>query len=281
MRATTRAPGHRTGAPSSSTDGGRRMRRGTGGAILAVAIASGFSLAPAAAGTEDRLDRLEARAQVVTDLAIEVDRLKRENRELRGMVEELENRVEQLTRRIRDIVTELDQRLAQRPAAPAPGQAPASPPTTAAPAARPVPGNAAPSPAAAPTDTAAEQAEYEAAFKALQLKKYKEAAAGFRSYLKKFPAGDNADSAYYWLGEALYVSDDDKGALAQFQMVLERFPQSSKAPNALLKIGYVQHAMGDRKKAEATLTRVVKQYPQTPAAKLAQQKLDAIRAEGR
>jgi TolA-binding protein len=63
--------------------------------------------------------------------------------------------------------------------------------------------------------------------------------------------------------------------------VLEKYPQSSKAPNALFKIGSIQHATGDRKKAEATLARVVKQYPQTPAAKLAQQKLDAIRAEGR
>jgi tol-pal system protein YbgF len=151
----------------------------------------------------------------------------------------------------------------------------------AAPAAKPAQGNGTPTPAAAQADPAAEQGEFEAAFKLLQQKKYKEAAAGFRGYLKKYPSGDNADSAQYWLGEALYVSEDNKGALAAFQTVLDKFPQSSKVPNALFKIGSIQHATGDRKKAEATLGRVVKQYPQTPAAKLAQQKLDAIRAEGR
>jgi hypothetical protein len=46
------------------------MRASALSAALVLALAG-----PAAAGTEERLERLEARAQVVSDLALEVDRL--------------------------------------------------------------------------------------------------------------------------------------------------------------------------------------------------------------
>ena len=47
---------------------------------------------------------------------------------------------------------------------------------------------------------------------------------------------------------------------------------------ALLRIGAIQQANGDTKAAEATLGKVVKSYPQSTAAKLAQKRLEAIRA---
>jgi tol-pal system protein YbgF len=238
--------------------------------VLALALA-GASVAPAVpASTEDRLQRLEARVQVVSDLAMDTDRLKRENSELRGLVEELQNEVEGLKRRIRELATDVDRRLGQPAAGGAPAAAADRP---AAPAAE----KAAP----APADDAAEQSAYDAAFRHLQKKQYKEAAAAFQGYLKKFPDGRNADDAHYWLGETLDATKDTKGALAEFQTVVDQYPKSEKVPNALLKIGAIQQARGDTKAAEATLSKVVKSYPQSTAAKLAQKRLESLRAGSR
>ena len=222
---------------------------------LALALAGTVAALPALGGTEDRLQRLEARVEIVSDLAMETDRLKRENRELRGMVEELQNEVESLKRRIRDVAADFEQRLAQQAAG---GASPAE--------AKPVERTADKASGGAAGDEAGEQAAYDAAFKLLQQKKYKDATAAFRAYLKKYPDGRNADDAHYWLGETLDASGDTKGALGEFQTVVDKYPKSNKVPNALLKIGAIQQARGDTKAAEATLNRVVKSYPQWTAA---------------
>ena len=225
--------------------------------ILALA-AAGVGLAPGTeAATEDRLARLEARMQVVADLTLEVDRLTRENSELRGAVEELQNEIEGLKRRIRDVAADFDQRLARQP-----------PPASAA-------GRDAPP--QANSGNGAAQSDYDAAFRLLEQKKYKEAAAAFRGYLKKYPNGDEVDSAQYFLGEALFIGQDSKGALPEFEAVIAKYPKSDKVPNALLRIGAIQQANGDTKAAEATLTKVVKSYPQSTAARLAQKRLESLR----
>ncbi len=232
--------------------------------ILALAVA-GVGLAPmVGAATEDRLARLEARMQVVSDLAMEVDRLTRENSELRGAVEELQNEVEVLKRRIRDVAADFEQRLARPPP----------------PGATDKPASASPGRDAAPQgggNNGAAQADFDAAFKMLEQKKYKEAAAAFRGYLKKYPNGDDVDSAQYFLGEALFIGQDNKGALPEFEAVIAKYPKSDKVPNALLRIGAIQQANGDTKAAEATLGKVVKSYPQSTAAKLAQKRLESLR----
>ena len=235
---------------------------------LAVAVASASLALPAQSATEDRLARLEARLQVVSDLTLEVDRLTRENSELRGTVEELQNEVENLKRRIRDVAADFDQRLARQPAPTAQTGGAERPASPAGPKEGAAQGQA----------SAAEQADYDAAFRLLEQKKYKDAAAAFRGYLKKYPNGADVDSAQYFLGEALFIGQDNKGALPEFEAVIARYPKSDKVPNALLRIGAIQQVNGDLKAAEATLNKVVKSYPQSTAAKLAQKRLDSIRA---
>ena len=243
------------------------MRKGRRSLVpaLVLAAASASLALPAQSATEDRLARLEARLQVVSDLTLEVDRLTRENSELRGTVEELQNEVESLKRRIREVAADFDQRLARQPAPTAQtggAERPAGPKEGTA------QGQA----------SAAEQADYDAAFRLLEQKKYKDAAAAFRGYLKKYPNGADVDSAQYFLGEALFIGQDNKGALPEFEAVIARYPKSDKVPNALLRIGAIQQVNGDLKAAEATLNKVVKSYPQSTAAKLAQKRLESIRA---
>lgn len=230
--------------------------------------------------TAQRLELVERRVNLVTDLTLQIEQLRRENRELRGTVENLGYQIEQLERKQRDLYLDIDQRLGALGGAPAAAGA-ASPASTAA-----APVIDAPPPATAaaavqsvsPADPAQVAAEYQAAYDLLspQQKRYDEAAQAFAAFVARYPDDALTPNAQYWLGEAHYVSQRNAEALAAFQAVVERFPTSNKAPGALFKIGRLQQARGDSQAARASYARVVKDYPDSPAAGLARQRLDLL-----
>jgi tol-pal system protein YbgF len=103
----------------------------------------------------------------------------------------------------------------------------------------------------------------------------------FRQFLEAYPDGPFSDNAQYWLGEAYYVSRDFPNALAEFRKVIERHPDSQKVPDAMLKIGYTQYELRQWDVARRMLTDVSQRAPGTTVARLAQQRLDRMRQEGR
>jgi len=228
-----------------------------------------------------RLELLERRVNLITDLTLQLDEVRRENRELRGQVENLGYEIEQLKRKQRDIYLDIDQRLgAAQPGAdltPAPvvtGQ-PQATGGAAAPAMVAKPVNPAPATAA---DRAQIQAEYQAAYDLLspQQKRYREAATAFAEFVVKYPHDELTPNAQYWLGEAHYVSQQNDQALEAFEKVVNRYPESSKAPGALFKIGRLQQAEGNPQAARASYQKVLTDYPNAPAAGLARQRLQQL-----
>ena len=91
------------------------------GVVVSLALAVGMSTAHAQS-TEQRLELLERRASLITDLTLQLDQLKTENRALRGAVENLTFEIEQLKRKQRDLYLDIDQRIGslQGGSAPAP-----------------------------------------------------------------------------------------------------------------------------------------------------------------
>lgn len=230
--------------------------------------------------TKQRLELLERRVSRVTELTLQLDEMRRENRELRGQIENLGYEIEQLKRKQRDIYLDIDQRLGAMQG----GAAVATPSDSAA-----VADDAAPKSAAATVesrsatpagkvDRAKVQAEYQAAYDLLspQQKRYKESATAFATFLEKYPDDELAPNARYWLGEAHYVSQQNAEALAAFESVVSRHPDSTKAPGALFKIGRLQQAAGKRDAAKAAYERVLEDYPNSPAAGLSRQRLKQL-----
>ena len=119
------------------------------------------------------------------------------------------------------------------------------------------------------------------AFILLKEFKYAEAAVAFSQFLVTYPHSKLLDNAQYWLGEAHYGLKDFNLALRDFQSVLTGFPESLKLPDATLKLGYTYYELKNYKDARSTLQQVVKQYSDSNAAKLAQQRLAKMTAEGR
>ncbi|MEM1081072.1 MAG: YbgF trimerization domain-containing protein, partial [Pseudomonadota bacterium] len=186
-------------------------------------------------------------------MIIELQQMREEMRELRGLVEAQTQEIENLKRRQRDQYLDLDARigeLSSQPTAQAPmpqvttpvGTMPANtalqvsgtppervqspPPPQDLPEVRdPVNTQAeiitlnAPSSASVremQPPTEAEQQAYDQAFLALRETRYADAAEGFDRFLRDHPNSSYAPNAQYWLGEVYYVTRDFDTALGQF-----------------------------------------------------------------
>ena len=124
------------------------------------------------------------------------------------------------------------------------------------------------------------QAAYDQAFNLLRSAQYDQAITAFKQFIADHPKGPLSDNAQYWLGEADYVTRQFPAALAEFQKVVTDYPDSPKVPDAELKVGFTHYEMAQWDDARKTLTDVVSKYPDSSAAKLAQNRLQKMKAEG-
>ncbi|MEO8466734.1 MAG: tol-pal system protein YbgF [Gammaproteobacteria bacterium] len=257
--------------------------------ISAAFVGCGYSAALVAARdnpTDLKVADLEARLirierimdnQSLIQLSTEVEKLRSENKALRGELDKLRYDSTNSDSRQRELYVDLDRRLQSMEAAP-PAAALPPPVVTAAP---PATASNAPPPARTPAPaparpTGSDQQNYQAAFDLIQTRKYEDASRAFRDFLIAFPQSPLADNAQYWLAETHYVRRQFKDALPEFMKVTTQYPQSAKMPDALLKIGYCQGELGDKTAARASLQQVMKQFPDTTAARLASQRLEQL-----
>lgn len=133
--------------------------------------------------------------------------------------------------------------------------------------------------AAAPTiDSAASETAYREAFGLLKAGQYEESIAAFNAYLEQYPQSQYADNAQYWLGEAYYVKRQFEPAIEQYQKLVQNYPASKKQSHALLKIAYSYDELGQPEQAVSVLTTLKTQFPGSTAARLADERMQRLRA---
>ncbi len=255
---------------------------------------------------DQRVTRMEHMLEsgTLVDMLTRLNSLEQELQTMRGDLEVQRHDLDDLQKHQRDLYLDIDRRLralevgATSGTAPAPGATAAGnqPPAAAGadsgappvPGTTPAPGMAATAPpAAAPVqsgspsqDTPQAQAAYDQAFNLLRSAQYDQAISAFKQFIADHPKGPLSDNAQYWLGEADYVTRQFPAALAEFQKVVTDYPDSPKVPDAKLKVGFTQYEMAQWDDARKTLTDVVNNYPDSSAAKLAQNRLQKMKAEG-
>ena len=205
--------------------------------------------------TEARFDQ-QSRAQL--ELSAQIQRQADEIARLNGLIETLSYELETAKKRQQDFYLDLDTRLRKFET---PAQAAADAPAEGAAPARPA------------ADPARETQEYEAALNQFKAAKYKEAAAGFSAFVQKYPDGQLAPNAQYWLGNAWYAQRDCKKAIEAQTQVTSRYAESAKAPDAWLAIATCQQELGNANAARRALEAVVAGYPKSPAAEAARERL--------
>jgi tol-pal system protein YbgF len=238
--------------------------------------------------TEERTARLTLK---------QIEDLKQEISELRGLVEVQDHEIQQLKKSQQEFYLDLDKRLKQvriedsndkqKNNVSAAGKVPA---ISKAPAVTPVtvPTEATDNeyvPVAPAVVAETEKESFGSAYTLVRTKRYAEAVRAFKEYLTKFPTGQHAPNAHYWLGE-VYMSQWQathktkkellEKANQEFLNITSQFPTHQKVTDALLKLGLIEHEKGDLEAARQYLTEVKDRYPGSAAARIAETRLEQL-----
>ncbi|MBI3813081.1 MAG: tol-pal system protein YbgF [Nitrospinae bacterium] len=103
------------------------------------------------------------------------------------------------------------------------------------------------------------------------------AVSGFRSYIEKFPDTELAGNSQYWIAECYYSTGDYEMAISEFNEVINRYPRNTKVTSSMLKIAYSKIKLNQMPDAAAQLRELIKKYPNSDEARLAKERLKAIK----
>lgn len=118
----------------------------------------------------------------------------------------------------------------------------------------------------APVRTAARsspqaQASYDAAYNALVQRNYRAALTGFEDFVQANASDPLAGSAYFWLGEAAFISGEYRKAADSFLKSSTDYPQNEKAAESLLKLGISLKRLGENQAACSSFTELARRFP--------------------
>lgn len=235
-----------------------------------------------------------------TDVATKVGDMQTEMQSLRGQVESLTHQIQEMQTQQKKMYADLDKRLGQKVAnssipSPTAAETPSTdddssetPATVPADTIKPKPKaktsslintSSAKSAAAQPND-AEEQKIYQSAYNLIKAKKYNEAATTLQGMLQKYPSGQSAANAHYWLGELDGLMGKNDQAITEFSTVVKNYPDSPKLADAQLKLGLIYAAQLKWPDAKVSFKKVLSSYPGTASARLASEQLKQIKVAG-
>jgi len=187
------------------------------------------------------------------DLQNQIEKLKADNAELRGKIENLEKQGEDISTSQKTYYQDLDNRLGNF-----------EPRTETI---EGVTGTVQPG----------EKKAYDDALKAFQTGSLKKADEGFSAFVNRYPKSPYVPLALFWSGNSKYANKDYTGAIAQLQSLIKRFPNHSRIPSAMLTLGNAQLESGNKAAAKKTFGEIISKYPDTEAAKDAKQLVAATK----
>lgn len=198
-------------------------------------------------------DQLAQLRRSLLDLNNQIELLRADVAQMRGQNEQLTREVAELQRRQKDVATGIDERIRRL------------------------------EPVKVTLDDReflAEQEEkrqYEDAFALIRKGDFAGAASGLQAFLRRYPTSGFAESAQFWLGNALYGKRDYKEAIAAFRGLVNSRPDHPKAPEALLAIANCQIELKDNKSARRTIGELVQAYPKSEAAQAGRERLASLK----
>lgn len=129
-------------------------------------------------------------------------------------------------------------------------------------------------------NVAEEQQIYQTAYNLIKAKKYTDAVTALQGMLKKYPSGQFASNAHYWLGELYGLMNKNEQAQVEFDTVVKNYPQSSRVSDAQLKVGLIYASQLKWPQAKSSFKTVLNRYPGTASARVAAEQLKQIKSAG-
>jgi tol-pal system protein YbgF len=264
-------------------------------AIGALVVVGGFAVdSTAKPSLEERIEHVERLLEnkVTIETLNEVELLKSEVQALRGKLDEQQHAIEVLTTKQEKLFLDLERRIDQLPKTSSAqvGQynnyQPKYPTTVAEQVEHANKSNNITEAGIATDDpTLSEQNLYNEAYKLVDSKRYKDASVALQDFLWKFPEGQYAANANYWLGE-IYLSEwhNDKGnkinlekAINYFKTVTIKYSKHHKAADSLLKLGIIESERENWQAAKEYFTELKQKYPGSSRAHIADARLKNIK----
>lgn len=248
---------------------------------------------------EDRIRLMEKQLssanRMRAESQFEITNLKNEVRELRGLVEEQGYQLQQIIKRQRELYRDIDRRLTQ----PGEGelattdisQSPAdSVPVNQGAETIPEDGslnNGVVTETVTPVPTVEQplndvqiRAIYDQIFPLVRNKQYDEAIAEYQQFVARYPNSLYVANARYWLAQIYAVQGRTDEAELEYLNVAQKHTESSKAADAWLKLGQLYERQAKTDKAMNAYNQVVTQYSDSTAAKMAENRLQVLKAGG-
>lgn len=135
-------------------------------------------------------------------------------------------------------------------------------------------------PVADQPNVAEEQAVYQTAYNLIKVKKYNEAIGALQKMLVKYPSGQFAANAHYWLGELYSLTSENEKAASEFNIVVKQYPSNPRVADAELKLGLIEASLLKWPAAKASFKKVISKYPGTTSARLAMEQLKQLKQTG-
>jgi tol-pal system protein YbgF len=199
------------------------------------------------------LDLRKTLATTQLELQSQIEKLKVDNAELRGKIENLEKQGEDINSSQKTYYQDLDNRLVNFEPQNATIEG--------------VSGIVQPG----------EKKDYDDALKAFQAGKLKKAEVSFAAFTAKYPKSPYLPLALYWSGNSKYANKEYAGAIIQLQSLIKQYPSHPRVPAAMVTLGNAQLESGNKASAKKTFSEIVAKYPDTEAAKDARQLLAATK----
>jgi tol-pal system protein YbgF len=273
-------------------------------------VSPAASASPASSmGVEQRIKRLEQQVESANSTA-RIDALQSQVQSLQGQVEQLTRQLQVAQSQQKTMYADLDKRLGQSASKGADASLSGADDVTAAttPVAKSARKTALKQVAKVGTDekaasetgtvgavaskssesknsddqpnVAEEQQIYQTAYNLIKSKKYNDAVVALQNMLQKYPSGQFASNAHYWLGELYGLMGKNDQSLTEFGLVVKNYPDSPRVSDAQLKIGLIFASQSKWSDAKLSFKKVVSHYPGTASARLASEQMKQIKQAG-
>lgn len=231
---------------------------------------------------EQRIEQLEqqnqTRSQLQSQMSMQIIELQKEVKELRGVIEEHDYKLQQIQDRQRDLYRDIENRLSALPKGGAVSSTPTTGSTTTT-ASTPSVINPGTTKAVKETVSGDGRVEFESAFKLVRNRNYDQAVQSFESFLQNYPTSGYADNARFWIGQVYFAQSKLSEAEQQFSLLRTEYPESSKMSAAILKLAEIKVRQENWEQAKALYNEVVNIYTGAPQ-QLARKGLQDIKAKG-
>ena len=122
-----------------------------------------------------------------------------------------------------------------------------------------------------------EKRTHDQAMAALRSGDFDKASSALSAFLQRYPASGYAESARFWLGNALYGQKNYKEAINVFRGLITASPTHPRTPEAMLALANCQIEMKDNRSARKTIEDLVKAHPASEAAAAGKERLGTLK----